>query len=93
MADFLWIFMEKYRIEKERLRRLRGRFGAGSGGWGLLMAGLVLVAAVVCGQNGGAREAASKQANHTDSRLVIIDAGHGGDDPGKSEWTACRRRI
>ena len=47
------------------------------------MAGLVLVAAVVCGQNGGAREAASKQANHTDSRLVIIDAGHGGDDPGK----------
>ena len=50
---------------------------------GVLMAGLVLVAAVVCGQNGGAREAASKQANHTDSRLVIIDAGHGGDDPGK----------
>ena len=50
---------------------------------GLLMAGLVLVAAVVCGRNGGVREAASKQANHTDSRLVIIDAGHGGDDPGK----------
>lgn len=59
-------------VFRERERRL-----------GILMAALVLVAAAVCGRRGGLRETASKETVGTDSRLVIIDAGHGGDDPGK----------
>ena len=50
---------------------------------GLVMAALVLGAGVVCGRLGGLRETASGHVKETDSRLVIIDAGHGGDDPGK----------
>lgn len=76
-------FYGKIQDRKGEAAALKGTLRGRERRMGLLMAGLVLVAAVVCGQNGGAREAASKQANHTDSRLVIIDAGHGGDDPGK----------
>lgn len=76
-------FYGKIQDRKGEAAALKGTLRGRERRMGVLMAGLVLVAAVVCGQNGGAREAASKQANHTDSRLVIIDAGHGGDDPGK----------
>ena len=76
-------FYGKIQDRKGETAALKGTLRGRERRMGVLMAGLVLVAAVVCGQNGGAREAASKQANHTDSRLVIIDAGHGGDDPGK----------
>lgn len=76
-------FYGKIQDRKGEAAALKGTFRGRERRMGVLMAGLVLVAAVVCGQNGGVREAASKQANHTDSRLVIIDAGHGGDDPGK----------
>ena len=76
-------FYGKIQDRKGEAAALKGTLRSRERRMGVLMAGLVLVAAVVCGQNGGAREAASKQANHTDSRLVIIDAGHGGDDPGK----------
>ena len=76
-------FYGKIQDRKGEATALKGTLRGRERRMGVLMAGLVLVAAVVCGQNGGAREAASKQANHTDSRLVIIDAGHGGDDPGK----------
>lgn len=76
-------FYGKIQDRKGEAAALKGTLRGRERRMGLLMAGLVLVAAVVCGRNGGAREASSKQANHTDSRLVIIDAGHGGDDPGK----------
>ena len=76
-------FYGKIQDRKGETAALKGTLRGRERRMGLLMAGLVLVAAVVCGRNGGVREAASKQANHTDSRLVIIDAGHGGDDPGK----------
>lgn len=76
-------FYGKIQDRKGEAAALKGTLRGRERRMGVLMAGLVLVAAVVCGQNGGARETASKQANHTDSRLVIIDAGHGGDDPGK----------
>ena len=76
-------FYGKIQDRKGEAAALKGTLRGRERRMGLLMAGLVLVAAVVCGRNGGVREAASKQANHTDSRLVIIDAGHGGDDPGK----------
>ena len=76
-------FYGKIQDRKGEAAALKGTLRGRERRMGVLMAGLVLVAAVVCGQNGGAWEAASKQANHTDSRLVIIDAGHGGDDPGK----------
>lgn len=76
-------FYGKIQDRKGEAAALKGTLRGRERRMGVLMAGLVLVAAVVCGRNGGAREAASKQANHTDSRLVIIDAGHGGDDPGK----------
>lgn len=76
-------FYGKIQDRKGETAALKGTLRGRERRLGLLMAGLVLVAAVVCGRNGGVREAASKQANHTDSRLVIIDAGHGGDDPGK----------
>lgn len=76
-------FYGKIQDRKGEAAALNGTLRGRERRMGLLMAGLVLAAAVVCGQNGGVREAASKQANHTDSRLVIIDAGHGGDDPGK----------
>ena len=70
-------FYGKIQDRKGEAAALKGTLRGRERRMGVLMAGLV------CGQNGGAREAASKQANHTDSRLVIIDAGHGGDDPGK----------
>ena len=76
-------FYGKIQDRKGEAAALKGTLRGRERRMGLLMAGLVLVAAVVCGRNGGVREAASKQANHTDSRLVIIDAGHGGDDHGK----------
>ena len=76
-------FYGKIQGRKGETAALKGTLRGRERRMGLLMAGLVLVAAVVCGRNGGVREAASKQANHTDSRRVIIDAGHGGDDPGK----------
>lgn len=76
-------FYGKIQDRKGETAALKGTLRGRERRMGLLMAGLVLVAAVVCGRNGGVREAASKQANHTDSRRVIIDAGHGGDDPGK----------
>lgn len=76
-------FYGKIQDRKGEAAALKGTLRGRERRMGVLMAGLVLVAAVVCGQNGGAREAVSKQANHTDFRLVIIDAGHGGDDPGK----------
>lgn len=76
-------FYGKIQDRKGETAALKGTLRGRERRMGLLMAGLVLVAAVVCGRNGGVREAASKQAALTDSRLVIIDAGHGGDDPGK----------
>lgn len=76
-------FYGKIQDRKGEAAALKGTLRGRERRMGLLMAGLVLVAAVVCGRNGGAREASSKQAALTDSRLVIIDAGHGGDDPGK----------
>lgn len=71
-------FYGKIQDRKGEAAALKGTLRGRERRMGLLMDGLVLVAAVVCGRNGGVREAASKQANHTDSRLVIIDAGHGG---------------
>ena len=76
-------FYGKIQDRKGEAAALKGTLRGRERRMGVLMAGLVLIAAVVCGRNGGVREAASKQANHTDSRLVIIDAGHGGNDPGK----------
>ena len=50
---------------------------------GLLMAALVLTAAVLLGHSGRVREAASSGVKSRNPATVIIDAGHGGDDPGK----------
>lgn len=76
-------FFEKIQDRKGRAARLGGVFQGWEHRLGILMAALVLTAAAVCGRSGGLREAVSKQVAGTDSRLVIIDAGHGGDDPGK----------
>ena len=76
-------FFEKIQDRKGRAARLRVVFQGREHRLGILMAALVLTAAAVCGRSGGLRETVSKQVAGTDSRLVIIDAGHGGDDPGK----------
>ena len=76
-------FFEKIQDRKGRAARLGGVFQGREHRLGILMAALILTAAAVCGRSGGLREAVSKQVAGTDSRLVIIDAGHGGDDPGK----------
>lgn len=50
---------------------------------GLMMAALVLTAAAIFGYGGRMREAASSEVKSGNPDTVIVDAGHGGDDPGK----------
>ena len=64
-------------------KKLRELFAGKEHGTGLVMAGVLLVAAIICGRSVGMWEAASGRAAGVQTRLVIIDAGHGGDDPGK----------
>lgn len=64
-------------------RKLRELFTGKEHGTGLVMAGVLLAAAILCGRSVGMREAASGRAAGVQTRLVIVDAGHGGDDPGK----------
>ena len=66
----------------EILRKLKERIGRRSRAIGLGMAVLVLASACYFAR-GGFWEQAKGKAERSDSRLVILDAGHGGNDPGK----------
>jgi len=59
-------------------RKLRELFTGKEHGTGLVMAGVLLAAAILCGRSVGMREAASGRAAGVQTRLVIVDAGHGG---------------
>ncbi len=66
----------------EMLRKLKERMVRRSRVIGLGMAVLVLASACYFAR-GGFWEQAGGKAQRSDSRLVILDAGHGGNDPGK----------
>ena len=66
----------------EILRRLKDRLIGKSRVMGLGMAVLVLASACYFAR-GSFWEQAKGEAKRSDTRLVILDAGHGGNDPGK----------
>lgn len=66
----------------EFLRKMRSGIGRVSSSLGIGMAVLVLAAACYFSRE-DFWEAASAGAKREHSRLVIVDAGHGGNDPGK----------
>ena len=66
----------------EILRKIKGRLKRRSRIIGLGMAALVLASACYFAR-GSFWEQAGGEGQKTDSRLVILDAGHGGNDPGK----------
>ena len=66
----------------EILRRLKERLISKSRVVGIGMAVLVLASACYFAR-GSFWEQAKGNAKRTDTRLVILDAGHGGNDPGK----------
>ena len=66
----------------EFLRKIKGRLGKGSRGLGIGMAVLVLAAALYFSRKSFWEEASAGAARE-ENRLILIDAGHGGNDPGK----------
>ncbi len=66
----------------DKLRRLRDKIVRKNHVIGLGMAFLVLASACFFAKNGFWRMTEGK-AERIDSRLIILDAGHGGNDPGK----------
>lgn len=66
----------------EILRRIKERLGKGSRGLGIGMALLVLASAFYFSRESFWEEAWTGEKRE-ESRLIMIDAGHGGNDPGK----------
>ena len=66
----------------EFLRRIRSRLKMDSRGLGIGMAFVVLAAASYFSRESFWEEAWTG-AKREDTRLIMIDAGHGGNDPGK----------
>ena len=66
----------------EFLRKIKGRLGKGSRGLGIGMAVLMLAAALYFSRKSFWEEASAGAARE-ENRLILIDAGHGGNDPGK----------